>query len=86
MPSQSYAHHHIGFERDRVMPEDDSRKLLRSHGFTIANMNYRVTNDGRFFEYRMILRTTNTRNYAKLSDALRGLEQVREFKITPTGD
>ncbi|GEM_PF-3289689 len=68
------------------MPEADLRRLLTDQGFTVANMSYRVTDDGKVFEYRMIIRTTNPSDTARLAAALRELKSVREFRISPTGD
>lgn len=86
MPAQSYAHFHIRFDRDRRMPEDHLRSLLATHGFTVANMSYRIINEGRWFEYRMVIRTTNPDNPRELAAALSRLDAVREFRISPTGD
>jgi putative Mg2+ transporter-C (MgtC) family protein len=86
MPAQSYAHHHLRFDRGNVIPEDQVRALLKKHGFTIANMSYYVTHDGSYFEYRMMIRTTRAENTVQLAEALGGLEQVREFQISPAGD
>ena len=85
MPTQSYAHHYVRFDRHNVMPEDDLRKLLADQGFTVSHMSYRV-NDTSAFEYRMILRSTDLGSARRLAEALRGLESVREFRISPTGD
>jgi putative Mg2+ transporter-C (MgtC) family protein len=49
-------------------------------------MSYRVTRDGPSFEYRMTIRTTDPNNTAHLAAALRKLELVREFRISPMGD
>ena len=68
------------------MPEEELRGLLVHHGFSIANMGYRVIEDGQFFEYRMVMRTTDPANASRLADALRQLELVREFRLSPTGD
>lgn len=86
LPSQSYAHHAIRFNRSDVMPEVDVRALLKSHNFSIANLSYRTTDDGDTFEYRMVIRTTNERNHAALANALLRLPRVRSFRISPTGD
>jgi putative Mg2+ transporter-C (MgtC) family protein len=86
MPSHSYAHYHVRFDRDAVMSEPALRALLDEHGFTIANMSYRLTDDGAHFEYRMVLRTTEIKNTAKLADDLRALPQVKAFQLSPTGD
>ncbi|HJV87711.1 MAG TPA: MgtC/SapB family protein [Noviherbaspirillum sp.] len=86
MPSQLYAHHALRFERDQVLSEEEVRKIIASHGFNIANMNYRVTEDGQYFEYRMVIRTADARNMALLAKYLVSQKQVRSFQISPTGD
>jgi putative Mg2+ transporter-C (MgtC) family protein len=86
MPSECYAYHYIRFDRHDAMPEAEVRALLAEHGFTVANMSYRITRDGPCFEYRMTIRTTNPDNTAHLAASLRKLELVREFRISPMGD
>ena len=86
VPSESYAHHYIRFHRQDVMPEQEVRKLLERHGFSIANMTYRLSNDGSFFEYRMIIRTKDHTSSARLAESLRMLDRVCDFRISPTGD
>jgi putative Mg2+ transporter-C (MgtC) family protein len=85
MPSESYASHYIRFERAQTMSEAELRAFLAEHGFSVANMSYRITRDGPFFEYRMLIRTTNPHNTARLAAALGKLELVREFRISPMG-
>lgn len=86
MPSHSYAHHSMRFDREDVMPEEEVRALLASHGFTISLMSYRAADDGEAFEYRMILRTRDEMNAARLAVTLRTMPRVRSFRISPTGD
>jgi putative Mg2+ transporter-C (MgtC) family protein len=86
MPAHSYAHYAVRYDRFDSMSEPDVRAMLKSHGFTVANMSYRVTDDGTSFEYRMTLRTADESNTARLADELRRLKAVREFRISPTGD
>jgi putative Mg2+ transporter-C (MgtC) family protein len=86
MPAESYAYHHVRFHRNKTMQEEELRGLLLQHGFSIANMAYRVIEDGKFFEYRMVIRTTDPANTSKLADSLRKHELVHEFRISPTGD
>jgi len=86
MPSHSYVHYYIRFDRHETMNEQQLRDILKDHGFTVANMNYRITDDGNFFEYRMIMQTSDERNTAILAASLRGMQQVRTFQISPTGD
>lgn len=86
MPSLSYAHHSVRFDRNEVLPEEQIRKIMKDHGFNIANMSYRITEDGLYFEYRMILRSGNVRNISTLAKFLRNWEKVKSFQLSPTGD
>ncbi|WP_051554141.1 MgtC/SapB family protein [Desulfobulbus elongatus] len=86
MPANFYAHHTLCFERNKVMGEEEVRSLLRQHGFTVANMSYRISDDGRFFEYKMVIGTIDQNKISRLADSLRNLDTVRTFRISPTGD
>ncbi len=85
LPTHQYARHRIVFERRNPMPEKDLRDLMAATGLRVSGLSYQVTNDGRYLEYRMTLRTHDDRNFTKLAHALAPLEIVREFHITPTG-
>jgi putative Mg2+ transporter-C (MgtC) family protein len=62
LPAEFYAHHTLRFARDSAMAEDDVRQLVGKHGFSIANLSYRLSDEGRAFEYRMVIRSRNRRN------------------------
>jgi putative Mg2+ transporter-C (MgtC) family protein len=83
---QRYAHHRIRFDRGSALPEADLRRLLADHGFSVSALSYRLTDEGRAFEYRMTIRTSDARNYGRLATTLDGLERVREFHISPAGE
>ena len=85
-PSEFYAHHTIRFARESVVPEDELRGLIGSHGFTIANLSHRLTEMGKVFEYRMVIRTRDREAAQRLSTHLCKLPGIIEFRIAPTGD
>jgi putative Mg2+ transporter-C (MgtC) family protein len=86
MPTSLYAHHHVVFARTAPMPEATLRRVLADHGFSVANLSYRLDGDGRLFEYRMVLRTRRPGNLERLSNTWLGEPSVVEFRIAPTGD
>src|ERR1700693_3601215 len=86
LPSEFYAHHHLRFKREAVIAEDKLRQLVGAHGFTIANLSSRLINEGKIFEYRMVIRSRNRANAQELSEHLLSLPEVIEFRISPTGD
>ena len=86
LPSEFYAHHELCFARDAVMDETTLRELLSSHGFSIANLSSRLTEGGKQFEYRMVLKSRDPKSAGRLSQHLRTLPEVLEFRVSPTGD
>jgi putative Mg2+ transporter-C (MgtC) family protein len=86
MPSEFYAHHHLRFKREAVMAEEEVLKLIGSYGFSVANLSERLVNEGKFFEYRMVIRSRDRGNAHALAQHLLKLPDVIEFRISPTGD
>ena len=86
MPTSRFAQLVIRFRRDAVLAEPALRALLVEHGFTMANMAYRLDADDSAFEYRMMLRTMKADNLRRLAETLLGRPDVLEFRISPTGD
>jgi putative Mg2+ transporter-C (MgtC) family protein len=86
MPSQSYAHYSISFDRGNIVPENELRALLADHGFKVSQMGYQITHEGRWFEYQTVIKTYNPAQAVRLAETLRKMELVREFRITPAGD
>jgi len=68
------------------MEEEALRAFIQEHGFTVANMTYRLTDDGDFFEYFMVIRTNSLANMSRLAVAWRNMDTVQSFRISPTGD
>jgi putative Mg2+ transporter-C (MgtC) family protein len=85
MPTQYYAHLTVRFPRAAIMPEPQLRALTDEHGFSIANLSYRL-NGGEYFEYRMMIRTMDRANPGRLAQTLTQRPDVLEFRISPTGD
>ena len=46
LPSEFYAHHHLRFKREAVMGEEELRKLVGAHGFSVANLSQRLIDEG----------------------------------------
>ncbi|HRF07739.1 MAG TPA: MgtC/SapB family protein [Xanthobacteraceae bacterium] len=86
MPTQAYAHFILRFQRERTMPEDKVREMMKEHGFSVANINYRMEDGGTTFEYRMTIQTTQKNALERLAVALREKKDVLEFRISPAGD
>ena len=86
IPTQLYSQFVVRFGRDKAMPEMQMREMLTDHGFTVANLNYRLDVEADFVEYQMIIRTTDPDNTSKLTQALNLIDAVKEYRVSPTGD
>jgi putative Mg2+ transporter-C (MgtC) family protein len=86
MPAQFYAQLKVKFGADATLAEDDLRRFIAEHGFTIANLDYRYSSEADFFEYGMVIRTSQPDDARRLAAALRNLAAVREFQMAPMGD
>jgi putative Mg2+ transporter-C (MgtC) family protein len=86
MPAQFYARHMVCFPREATMPESELRGLIKQHGFSIANLSYRLRSDGKIFEYQMAIRTNRRDNARRLAETLSKTQSVIEFSISPSGN
>jgi putative Mg2+ transporter-C (MgtC) family protein len=86
LPTEFYARHSVTFDRSAVMSEEELRRLIAKHGFSIANLSYHQRAGGKVFEYTMVIKSNDRRNAESLSRALSHSPEVLEFRIDPTGD
>jgi putative Mg2+ transporter-C (MgtC) family protein len=86
IPTEFYANFAVRFARDAVMPEPELRQLVSQLGFSVYNLNYRLSAEGTQFEYRMVLRAVGAGGVRALSDALKADRQVLEYRIAPASD
>lgn len=86
LPSHLYAQHSMRFHRDDAMSETEVRALLADLACTVVSMSYRVSDDGLFFEYRMVIRTGRAARLSALASALRTQAKVHSFRLSPTGN
>ena len=86
LPAQVYAQCALRVARDGATAEEDVRRLLSEHRFTILNLAYGLDPDDGTFEYRMAVRTLDPANLSRLGAAVRSLPEVRGFTLSAAGD
>ncbi|MBM3991722.1 MAG: MgtC/SapB family protein [Planctomycetes bacterium] len=86
LPAEFYALFTVRFERSAQVDEQELRRLVMSRGFSIANLHYRFDAPKQYFEYRMVLKSTNPRHAQELSVALSERKDVLEFSLAPASD
>jgi putative Mg2+ transporter-C (MgtC) family protein len=83
MPTLFNAMHRLRCPRSAIIPEADVRALIKQHGFTIANMAYRLDDARGLFEYSMSIQTIHRANVSRLVETLERTPGIVEFDIEP---
>ena len=83
MPAESYFHFDVRFARSSEMTEAAVRALVERHGFSLANLSYRLEAEGRVRRNTMVLRTLRRSQASELAQTLERNEAVLEFRIAP---
>ncbi len=86
VPGEFFAHLVVRFPRDGGMDEEELRRFLLDHGFSVANLNYASRAEPRCFEYQMVIKAKHETRARELAEALGRSAKVLEFRMMPTGD
>ena len=83
MPAESYYHFDVRFTRTSEVTDATLRALVEQHGFTLANLSYRLAGEGRIRRHTMVLRTRRRGSATALAQALDQDTAVVEYRIAP---
>ena len=86
LPVQSFVHFEVGFERAHAMDEDRFRELIRSHGFEMRDLSYRLQGQPQLLEYRTIIWSNQPGRIKALEQSLLAQPQIVHFRIAPSRD
>lgn len=81
--AQAFVHCEVGFRRASARDEDWLRDLIRSHGFTISDVAYRLDERSQSLEYRAVIWSNTTDALRELERALLAQPDVVHFRISP---
>jgi putative Mg2+ transporter-C (MgtC) family protein len=85
LPTMKYAQLSVRFLRSNQYADEDSlRGLIKEHGIKPFEAGYQLGDHGKAFTYQMVLRTKNMKNFRRLAQSLMDMEDVHEFRITPS--
>ena len=87
MPSHFYAECTLRFRRDEALPEHEIQQLLAKHHFAITNVStFHLDEEAGIFENGMTIRSDRIENVGRLTEALKQIPAIREFRIAATGN
>jgi len=85
IPTMKYAQLSIRFLRSsQHTKEKEIREIIESHKIKSFEAGYQLGDKGTSFQYKMVLRTTDMKNYNLLAKSLLELDDIHEFRITPS--
>ncbi|HEX2225524.1 MAG TPA: MgtC/SapB family protein [Candidatus Binatia bacterium] len=86
IPNQLYARLEVRFAPDASMREEELKRFVGNHGYSIVNMNYRYNAPLEYYEYGMVVLTRDAGSANRLSESLRRTAAVQSFQLSPMGD
>lgn len=85
IPSFKYAELSVRFVRSNQYTDEESlRNLLTKNGIKSFEAGYQLYDHGSSFQYQMTMRTTDTKCFNQLAQSLIEMDDVHEFRITPS--
>lgn len=86
MPYQFYARLEVRLATETPMPEEELRRFIADHGFSISNLSTSYDAAAKSFAFGMMVKSTNPDDARRLPEALRTLSTVQGFQLVPMGD
>jgi putative Mg2+ transporter-C (MgtC) family protein len=86
MPRRYFAHLTVHYARGEEPNWAELHRLVSQHGFSIANVAYRLKEDDRLFSYSMALRARESAAARRLAETLLAQAAVKGFEIEPTAE
>lgn len=82
LPILVYVHTFIRFQREKAMSESEVRTMIQDNGFGISDLSHAVTQDRKFYEYDLVIKSRKDENICRLSQCLAEKEAIAEFRIS----
>jgi putative Mg2+ transporter-C (MgtC) family protein len=86
LPTQTYVHFEIGFDRALAMDETRLRQLLAGHGFALRDLSYQLHPGSQLLEYHMVIWSARAGDAGALERSLLAQPEVVHFRISPSRD
>jgi len=86
IPSRSFGRLTLRFKTSDDVMHEDIDSMISAHAIKSYHPSYYLADEGRLFEYKMTVFTSNPENFRDLAESLKSVERLLEFSIVPTGD
>jgi putative Mg2+ transporter-C (MgtC) family protein len=86
LPTQTFIHLEVGFERANALDDVRFRELVRSHGFLMRDISYRLYGTPPLIEYRTVIWSNQPDDVRALEQSLLAKPEVVHFRLAPSRD
>lgn len=84
LPHQEQLHLSMIFPAEKAASTDLIREAMLRHGYEVSNWSFHLAEQGRNFEYEMVLHASSPIDPALLADSLRQFDGLVEFRLAPS--
>jgi putative Mg2+ transporter-C (MgtC) family protein len=74
----------LAYPREQTPSEEKIRALVSRHGFAVVDWSYKLSGDGRKFEYHLVLQMPHTGNLSALAQELARSPDLVGFRLSPS--
>ncbi len=86
LPTQTFVHLEMGFQREQALDETQFRALVAGHGFKVRELAYALRESPPLVEYRTVIWTDDEERVSALEKDLLGRPEVVHFRLDPSRD
>ena len=84
LPHQEQLHLSMVFPADKTAPVDVIRQIMAKHGYDVSNWSFHLADQGRRFEYQLVLHASSPIDPAILAEKLKEFEGLQEYCLSPS--
>ncbi len=85
LPIRRYGRLLLRFKSGQDISKNEIYKIIENNNIKGTSCSYYLK-EGQFLQFELTIRTNNSDNFYKLSEVLRGLDNINEFSVIPTGE
>lgn len=84
LPHQEQLHLTLVFPANKTAPVDVIRQVMSKHGYGVSNWSFRLSDQGRRFEYELVLHASSPIDPSILAEKLKTFEGLQEYCLSPS--
>lgn len=84
LPHHEQIHLSLSFPVEKAASTDTIRRMMLDHGYVVSNWSFHRTDQGRIFEYELVLHARRPIDPSLLAETLTRYDGLQEFSLAPS--